>query len=286
MAELIGYLGPKGTFTEFAVRSLLPEYERKSFDTIPACIDAVAAGEVAFGVVPIENAIEGSVNLTIDYLVHEQPLAIVAEIIIPIRQHLMVHKQRATKRWEEIEKVYSHPHAIAQCHHFFHKKLSSAMLEYTTSTGAAAEYIKQHPEENCAAVANELAATEYDLEIVERNIHDYENNRTKFIVLSRVHEPLNILRGNHLGYKTTMMITLSSDYAGALHQVLSAFTWRKLNLSKIESRPMKTGLGHYFFVIDVEKKADAVLIPGVKAELEALGCSVTIFGSYPSYSFD
>lgn len=285
MLGKIGYLGPRGTFSEFAVEKLMPEGERIPFDTIPACIDAVANGEVEFGIVPIENAIEGSVNLTIDYLIHEQPLPIVAEIIIPITQHLMVHP-RNISGWEAIEKVYSHAHAIAQCHHFFHHHLPSAELHYTTSTGAAAEYVQQHPELNIAAVGNELAAREYDLSIVQRDIHDYENNRTKFIVVKKQPEEPGNLRGHNLGHKTTMMITLSSDYAGALHQVLSAFSWRKLNLTKIESRPMKTGLGNYFFVIDVEKKADDVLIPGVKAELEALGCSAKVLGSYPSFSFD
>ncbi|MFL6560648.1 MAG: ACT domain-containing protein, partial [Bacillus sp. (in: firmicutes)] len=81
---------------------------------------------------------------------------------------------------------------------------------------------------------------------------------------------------------TTLMVTLPSDRAGALHQVLSAFAWRKLNLSKIESRPMKTGIGNYFFIIDLEMKLDEVLIPGAIAELEALGCGVTLLGSYPS----
>ena len=83
-------------------------------------------------------------------------------------------------------------------------------------------------------------------------------------------------------YKTTIMVTLPADHAGALHQVLSAFAWRKLNLSKIESRPMKTGIGNYFFIIDIEMKLDEVLIPGAMAELEALGCGVKVLGSYPS----
>ena len=86
--------------------------------------------------------------------------------------------------------------------------------------------------------------------------------------------------------KTTLMVTLPADYTGALHQVLSAFAWRKLNLSKIESRPMKTGLGNYFFIIDVEMAMDEVLIPGAIAELEALGCTVSILGSYPSFAVE
>ncbi|MCL6587684.1 MAG: ACT domain-containing protein, partial [Anoxybacillus sp.] len=87
----------------------------------------------------------------------------------------------------------------------------------------------------------------------------------------------------YAGDKTTLMIALPKDQAGALHQVLSAFAWRRLNLTKIESRPAKTGLGNYFFIIDIDQKMDDVLIPGAIAELEALDCTVQVLGSYPYY---
>src|SRR5690606_2244665 len=115
------------------------------------------------------------------------------------------------------------------------------------------------------------------------DIHDFNHNHTRFIVLSK--KAVSLQEGGEafLGSKTTVMVTLPADRAGALHQVLSAFAWRKMNLSKIESRPMKTGLGNYFFIIDVDMKQDDVLIPGVVAELEALDCKVKILGSYPSF---
>jgi prephenate dehydratase len=157
--------------------------------------------------------------------------------------------------------------------------------DYATSTGAAALYVSQHPEEPVAAIANELAAKEYGLEIVKANIHDYHYNHTRFAIL---HPSNNVeYKSPYLKpekEKTTLMITLPSDQSGALHQVLSAFTWRKLNLSKIESRPMKTGLGNYFFIIDIDMLIDGILIPGAIAELEALGCGVKMLGSYEAYS--
>lgn len=277
----IGYLGPRATFTAQAVKSLFPEVEGKPMITIPACIDAVVHGEVDAAVVPIENTIEGSVNLTIDYLIHEQPLKIIGEVIIPISQHLMVHPTYSSN-WDEIEGVYSHPHAIAQCHKFLFETLQHTKLEYTTSTAAAAKFISENPQEKCAAIANELAAKEYGLTIVKKNIHDFESNHTRFVVLHKSNIDLNEIKESN-GYKTTLMITLPSDRAGALHQVLSAFAWRKLNLSKIESRPMKTGLGNYFFLIDIEQMMDDVLIPGAIEELEALDCGVKILGSYPYF---
>ncbi|MDF0726781.1 prephenate dehydratase [Cytobacillus sp. S13-E01] len=278
----ISFLGPKATFTDIAVNSLFPDDVGVPYHTIPECIDAVENNEVEFTVVPLENTIEGSVNLTIDYLVHEQPLHIVGELVVPIRQHLMVHPANQAK-WEEIITIYSHSHAIAQCHKFLHKRLRQSTYEYMTSTAAAAKHVCDHPEENIGAIANELAAKEYGLSIVERNIHDYDNNHTRFVVLHK--DRVNITPTNlvPIGDKTTIMITLPSDQAGALHQVLSAFAWRKLNLSKIESRPMKTGLGNYFFIIDIESKLDDILIPGAIAELEALSCSVKILGTYPFF---
>ena len=134
-----------------------------------------------------------------------------------------------------------------------------------------------------AAVANELAAQEYNLKIVRKNIHDYSHNHTRFAVLHPNQDTYIKTKTNKITDRTTLMITLPSDRSGALHQVLSAFSWRKLNLSKIESRPMKTGLGNYFFIIDIDMKMDDVLIPGAMAELEALGCSVRTLGTYSAY---
>ncbi|RXI99912.1 prephenate dehydratase [Anaerobacillus alkaliphilus] len=279
----IAYLGPKGTFTEVAAKAVFPNDKRVPFSSIPDCMDGVAKGLVEFAVVPIENAIEGSVNLTLDYLIHNQKLLIHGEVIVPIEQHLLVHKNHVSK-WTKIEKVYSHPHAIAQCHQFLRTTLPNASSEYMNSTGAAAEFVANHPELPIAAIGNLLAADQYDLEIAQQKIHDYENNHTRFVILKSDESDFTTQSPFYTGDKTTLMVTLPADYPGALHQVLSAFAWRKLNLSKIESRPMKTGLGNYFFVIDVAMKMDDVLIPGVMAELEALQCQVKLLGSYPCFS--
>ena len=280
----IGYLGPKGTFTKLAVDSLFNGGDKKSFTTIPECIDAVDREEIEIGVVPLENAIEGTVHLTIDYLVHQVRLPIVAEIVVPIRQHLLVN-EKFNEPAAAIKSVYSHSHAIAQCHQFLHKNLPDAQFHYTSSTGAAAEIVSVF-KPSVAAIGNELAAEEYGLRILREDIHDYPNNHTRFAVLAKETDAVKVKNQLASSQKTTMMVTLPSDYAGALHQVLSAFAWRKMNLSKIESRPMKTGLGNYFFLIDVNQPYDNVLFPGVQAELEALGCSVTFLGTYPVYQIN
>jgi prephenate dehydratase len=276
----VGFLGPKATFTELAVKRVFPGFELEPYRTIPESMDAVVDDSVDLAVVPVENALEGSVNITLDYLTHVVHLPIVGEITIPIKQHLMVHPENK-ENWQEISKVYSHSHAIAQCHKFLHTQFKGIPFESVSSTAEAAKMVMEHPEERIAAIANELAAKEYELAIVQRNIHDFDYNHTRFVVLSEKNVDFQALSGS-THYKTTLMVTLPSDLAGALHQVLSAFAWRKINLSKIESRPMKTGIGNYFFIIDLEMKLDEVLIPGAIAELEALGCGVKLLGSYPS----
>jgi prephenate dehydratase len=278
----IGYLGPVGTFTEVAAKAIFPTDDLYACKTIPDCMEGVVEGEIDYCVVPLENAIEGSVNLTVDYLFHEQTLPIIAEVVVPIQQHLMVHPQQVDD-WENIKKVYSHPQAISQCHHFLKETLPNAERCFESSTASAAQWVKSHPTECVAAIGNESAAKNYGLTIVAKNAHDYENNHTRFVVLHNENTPLECEHTPVVNEKTTMTITLPSDHSGALHQVLSAFSWRKINLSKIESRPTKTGLGNYFFIIDADMKMDGILIPGVKAELEALGCKINIVGSYPCY---
>lgn len=276
----IGYLGPKGTFTKLAVDSAFNGGEKCSYETIPECIDAVGNGEIDIGVVPLENAIEGTVQLTVDYLVHQVRLPIFAEIVVPIEQHLLVNSAFSGDM-DDIKEIHSHSHAIAQCHQFIHTHLPDAKMNFTSSTGRAAELVSTG-DKNIAAIGNKLAAKEYGLQIWKENIHDYPNNHTRFAVIARDENMVRINREVDTE-KTSMLITLPSDYAGALYQVLAAFAWRKMNLSKIESRPMKTGLGDYFFIVDVNQPYDDVLFPGVKAELEALGCKVQVLGTYPVY---
>jgi len=281
LATKIGYLGPKGTFTKLAVDTAFNGEEKESFDTIPECIDAVEENRIDIGVVPLENAIEGTVQLTVDYLVHQVRLPIIAELVVPIQQHLLVHRN-FDGSLEEITEVHSHSHAIAQCHQYLHKHLPGAKLAFTSSTGKAAEFVGKNNSTH-AAIGNYLAAEEYNLRLLAENIHDFPNNHTRFLVLSKNSSKPVQIKHHIQQEKTSLLITLPSDQPGALHQVLSAFAWRKMNLSKIESRPMKTGLGNYFFIIDVNQPYDDVLFPGVKGELEALGCQVTFLGSYPVY---
>lgn len=279
----VAYLGPEASFTHVAASYLFGTDGLVPQPTIPDCIEAVTAGRVAYAIVPLENALEGSVPMTIDYLFHGSELYINAEISTPIEQHLMVNncqKDAVSK----LDSIQSHPHALARCHKYLQYHYRRTPLLQTTSTAAAAKHVAENPDLRIAAIGNRLAAEKYNLHIAEENIHDFHFNHTRFVVLSLRKGFLEV-EGHQEKPKTTFMVKLpEDDRSGVLHQILSVFAWRKLNLSKIESRPLKTGLGNYFFIIDVLEHEDHPMMQGAMEELAALNCNVRSFGSY--YSFE
>lgn len=279
--DRISFLGPEASFTHLAAKRVFPDSTLVPFATIPECIEAVAEGRVEYAVVPIENAIEGSVSLTVDYLFHEAQLYVTAEVLSPIGQHFLVHPDNADA--EAFEAIYSHPQALAQSHKFLYYTYKNTPLEQYSSTSAAAKMVSELPERPIAAIGNEFSAQKYGLTILHRDIHDFHFNHTRFFVLSKTNHKLEIA-GHENEVKTTLMISPpEDDRSGNLHQILSVFAWRRLNLSKIESRPLKTGLGDYFFIVDVLESENAVMMRGALEELAALGCDVKTLGSYYMY---
>lgn len=278
----VAYLGPEASFTHVAATYLFGNAGLMPQPTIPDCIEAVATGRVVYAIVPLENALEGSVPMTIDYLFHGSDLFINAEISTPIEQHLMVNENQKDAL-DNLDSVQSHPHALAQCHKYLQYHYRRTPLIQTTSTAAAAKYVSENPNLRIAAIGNRLAAKKYGLHIAEENIHDFHFNHTRFVVLSMRKGYLEA-KGHADNPKTTFMVKLpEDDRSGVLHQILSVFAWRKLNLSKIESRPLKTGLGNYFFIIDVLENEDHPMMRGALEELAALNCNVRSFGTYYTY---
>lgn len=278
MERTVAFLGPNGTFTEEAARFFFEGQQVKyiPYATIPDVLDAIDQGKTEFAVVPIENSIEGTVNLTMDWLIHHIDVPIRGELAYPISQHLMAAKQM---NWSEIRKVISHPQAVAQSRLFLRKYLPQAEIEYAQSTAEAVKQVGLNPNEPWAAIGNRLSKEIYPVEFIKEYIQDHENNYTRFFLVSSSSMPMKPSENE----KTTILVTLPSDFPGALYQVLAAFAWRKINLSRIESRPTKTGLGNYHFIIDIDQKMDEILLPGAFAEMEALGCQVRQLGSYPCY---
>ncbi|MBC1805499.1 prephenate dehydratase [Listeria cossartiae subsp. cayugensis] len=272
----IAYLGPAASFTHAAAAKAFPNEEMVAKSTIPDCIMAIEKEDVDVAVVPIENTIEGSVNITLDYLFHFSSVPVVAEIVLPIAQHLMVHPAHVSA-WKSVQKVMSHPQALAQCHTFLQAELYGVEREVTPSTAYAAKWVSNNPTELVAAIAPRMAASEYGLEIVKENAQDLELNQTRFFVLSR--KPVSILLPKE-EEKTSISVILPNNMPGALHKVLSTFAWRDIDLSKIESRPLKTSLGEYFFLIDVLSEGKELLVTNALDEITLLGGTANKLGTY------
>lgn len=262
----ISFLGPKGTFTHEAASiigdNLIP------YCTIPAVLESVVNDESLYGVVPIENSIEGPVGITLDSLANKFDLKIYKEIIIPINQNLIVNP--GTKM-EDIEDVYSHAQAIAQCQEFISRNKIQA--HYAISTANAAKNIIGDKAK--AAIGNSMAAELYNLEILKHNIQDTDNNETRFVVVSKEdHEPT----GND---KTSIIFSIYEDKPGALYDVLGIFRKNNINLTKIESRPSKKGLGKYLFFIDYIGHRKDAIFEDIINEIDEKTYFLKILGSYP-----
>jgi len=274
----IAFLGPQASFTQLAASQIFPEEELIPQSSILDCFNAVMNNEVDKAVVPLENSIEGTVSMTLDYL-YNFDVFIETELVMPIAHHLMVHPENLV-----VEKIISHPQALAQTYHFRHENYQGIPSQDFNSTAASAKLVSENPNEKWAAVANRSAAKLYGLKIIHENIQDFEQNHTKFVVISKNKEILN-LPLQKSSEKTSLIITLPEDHAGGLHQVLSVFAWRKMNLSKIESRTLKTGLGNYFFFINVDSEWHPILSQNAIDELVALKANVKFLGHYSEYIF-
>ena len=276
----IAFLGPEASFTQLTATQLFPNEELIPKTNILDCFLAVQNNEVDKAVVPLENSIEGTVSMTLDYLYQTPEIKIEAEAVMPIAHHLMIHPSQENDT--EIEKIYSHPQALAQSFHFLNQKYPEVTKQDFTSTAAAAKRVSENPDRKIAAVANKFAAELYGLKIINDNIHDVEENHTRFIVISKSEESFDSDL-NSSGKKTGLLITLPEDHAGGLHQVLSVFAWRNMNLSKIESRTLKTKLGNYFFFVTVVGDWNNVLYINSIDELIAIGADVKFLGNYKEF---
>lgn len=276
----IAFLGPEASFTQLTATQLFPNEELIPKANILDCFLAVQNNEVDKAVVPLENSIEGTVSMTLDYLYQTPEIKIEAEAVMPIAHHLMIHPSQENDA--EIEKIYSHPQALAQSFHFLNQKYPEVTKQDFTSTAAAAKRVSENPDRKIAAVANKFAAELYGLKIINDNIHDVEENHTRFIVISKSEESFDSDL-NSSGKKTGLLITLPEDHAGGLHQVLSVFAWRNMNLSKIESRTLKTKLGNYFFFVTVVGDWNNVLYINSIDELKAIGADVKFLGNYKEF---
>jgi prephenate dehydratase len=273
----IAYLGPAGTFTEDALDEAVPDgdFEPLLTPTIPDAILAVERGEAERALVPIENSIGGSVRPTLDTLAFEAGgVTIVGEHDYRVRVHLIA---RAGVRVEDVEAVLSHPQPLSQCARFLRETLPDVELRSVSSTAAAVRMVSESARP-WAALGARAAAALYDCELLLEGVEDSDDNVTRFVWIAAA----GTEAAGTGQWKTSLVFSeLGADHPGALVDALKEFSERGINLTRIESRPLRQGLGRYMFFCDLEGKQDdptvSASIDGVREKAE----SVRILGSYP-----
>ncbi len=276
----VGYFGPPGTFTEEALLASAPaDVEPVALQTIHATIAALAEGRVQRAVVPIENALDGSVDATLDALAVDFPdLVIVDEVVRPITHVLAA---AGPLELDQIEVVTSHPQALGQCGRFLRSALPAARLR--PSEGSTADAVRQvtaSGHERWAAIGPRRAADLYGATVLREAIEDHPGNETRFVWLARRGEEPG---GDFARWKTSVVFWGGGDATpGWLVRCLSELAFRGINLTRIESRPRRMGLGHYMFFVDLEGAAGAPPVATALAALESHCEGLRTLGTYPA----
>jgi len=229
------YLGPAGTFTEAALTPLLKSGDSaEPASNVTAALEAVRQGSADYALVPIENSVEGVVARTLDELAVGEPLMIIGENVLQVSFALMVKPGGSIK---EIRRVATHPHAEAQCREYIAKNMPHAEVVMTNSTAAGAESVAKGDADG--AIAAEIAAKHYGLEVIEKNIGDRDAAVTRFVVVSKLGK-IPAPTGHD---RTSLALFISADHSGALLEILTEFAVRGVNLTFIQSRPTGSELG-------------------------------------------
>ena len=272
----IAFFGPAGTFTEEALFTQ-PDFAEADVIPLPTLaevLDSVCAGQAELGFVPIENSIEGTVNATVDSLVFEVDLLIQREVVLDVHMQLMATPGTTLC---DIRRVLSFPHASAQCRRYLAEQLPGVEVVPTNSTAEAARLVGEERRRDNAALAPRLAARLYGLEVLASAVEDHPDNQTRFVALARSGIPAP--SGHD---KTSIVCFQREDHPGSLHAILSEFSARSLNLTKLESRPTKRGLGDYCFLIDLQGHIADEVVADCLQVLHAEQAGVKFLGSYPA----
>ncbi len=264
----IAFFGAEASFTHLAARLHFGNSSRYfPQPRIDRVFDEVEKGSIDWGVVPVENSLEGSVNITLDRLI-TTALNIRAEIFLRISQCLISSAKSIT----DIKKIYSHPHALPQCQVWLRTNLPNCILGEAESTAAAAQMVRG--KKNEAAIGSSLAAQIYGLNLLAEGIEDNSSNMTRFLVIGRG-------ESDTTGDDKTSLIFATPHSPGSLHRALSSFAHRRINLTKIESHPVKEKLWEYLFFVDMLGHVKDKQIKSCLQELKEKTTFLKILGSYP-----
>ncbi|TGC09231.1 prephenate dehydratase [Methanolobus halotolerans] len=287
---IIAVLGPKGSYSEKAAMQWLAEngseegYILEYCDDIQDVFSSLATGSAKIGITPVENSIEGSVGVTLDML-FEHDVSIIAETVVAI-EHCLLSRGRK----KDIRIILSHPQGLAQCRQFLKDHFKGVELRTTGSTSHAAKLATEF--EEMAAIASRESAQMYGLEVLVPSIQDREQNHTRFLIMIRSGDAAAgsqypaenpaVKKGIYTG-KTSMIVGLDRDRPGALYEILEEFACRKINLTRIESRPSKRALGDYVFYIDLEGHISDDIIKDAIYNIESKVGMLKMLGSYPMF---
>lgn len=264
----VASLGPRGTFSEEAVikhfGAQVPIVLGNSIDEV---FRSVESGNVGYGVVPIENSTEGAVGRTLDLLL-SSPLKICGEILLPVHQNLLSKGTDASS----LKRIYSHSQSLAQCNRWLAQHCPAVERVPVASNAEAAKRAQDDPES--AAIAGRTAAEAYGLNILAANIEDEPNNTTRFAVISRQDVAPS-------GRDKTSLVMASRNVPGAMHELLTPLARHNVSMSRLESRPSRTGLWEYVFFVDIDGHETETNAAAALAEMRDIAAFLKILGSYP-----
>jgi chorismate mutase/prephenate dehydratase len=264
----IAYLGPEGTFTQTAaLKHFGHSVSTSAYASIDQVFREVESGACHYGVVPVENSIEGIVNHTLDMLINSS-LLICGEVELRIHHHLI----SKAKELSDIKRIYSHQQSLAQCRGWLDTHLLQTDRIAVNSNAEAACMASQ--EQDAAAIAGNAAAENYQLNFLVNNIEDDPDNTTRFLVIGRQMTPPS-------GNDKTSLLFSTPNKPGALHQMLACFADNNVSMTRIESRPSRRGMWDYVFFVDIEGHAEDELVMRSLEQLEQCASMVKLLGSYP-----
>ncbi len=290
---MLGYLGPRGTYSESAAHFFVnvlqwaTPLQMTPIGSISHVLDEVESGKVSLGVVPLENSLEGSVLVTLDRLA-SSPILIRAEVVVPIRH--MVFGLPGTDP-ARVARVFSHPQALAQCRNTLYAHFPNAEHVDFDSTAGAVKFVAKEGNHAFVAVGSRESGARLGVVTLLEDAQDAQGNVTRFALISRADRRVDIdlaavgqTEQNTLE-KTSVLLALGDDHPGALYEVLRVFAKNDVNLSKLESRPTRKGLGSYHFYIDLVGDPQAPHIRNALNAVEAIqGFSMKNIGSYPCFT--